>query len=295
MQPTPIHTAMEAPLQPHTPAPTGKKAALVLSTGGARGIAHIGAIEEILRQGFQITSIAGSSMGALVGAAYATGRLDACKDFLCTLNLRRILGLMDFTLTRPGLIKGDRIMRKMLDIIPDVNIEDLPLPYTAIATNLDGDREYRFTRGSLHRAIRASIAVPFIFTPVYHEGITLIDGGITNPLPLSAVQRTEGDTLIGVIACSTKTDKPAGTPIVRRGKKDILVEALTSVIQRLISHSAEAYRPDLLIRIPTRSYGFLQFNRARALIDEGTRAAAAACEAYHNPAGQPALNPDTAL
>ena len=149
-----------------------QKVALVLSMGGARGIAHIGVIEELLCHNFEITSIAGSSMGAMVGAMYASGKMEECK--------------------------GDRFIKELKQIIPDMNIEDLPVPYVAMATDIVRDQEVRFDRGSLHEAIRASISIPMLFRPLRKDGMVLIDGGILNPLPLSHVQRTEGDILIAV-------------------------------------------------------------------------------------------------
>ena len=242
------------------------KVALVLSTGAARGIAHIGVIEELERQGYEISSIAGCSMGALIGAAYATGNLHKCKEFLCGLNNRQLLSLIDLTLSNEGILKGDRIMRKLGELIPDRNIEDLPIPYVAVSTNIQNDQEVVFNHGSLHAAIRASISLPFLFIPFKKEGMTLIDGGISNPLPLSRVKRSEGDLLVAVVAC---TPKEECEPSVRLNKFALISEAMTSVIQRLIQSSILQHKPDVIIRIATRKYSLLNLKKSQELIRAG--------------------------
>lgn len=243
-----------------------QKVALVLSTGGARGIAHIGVIEELVRQGYEITSIAGCSMGALIGGAYATGNLQKCKEALCGLDSRKVLSLMDFTLSKEGVLRGDKIMKKLNEIMPDRNIEDLPIPYTAVATNIQNDREVVFSHGSLYDAIRASISLPFLFVPFKKDGMSLVDGGISNPLPLSRVQRREGDLLVAVVACAPKKENNFS---IRFNKFALLTEVMTSVIQRLIEVSITQYNPDIIIRIPTRKYSLLNLKNSQELIKEG--------------------------
>ena len=152
-----------------------QKVALVLSMGGARGIAHIGVIEELLRHNYEITSIAGSSMGAMVGAMYASGKLEECKEWLYSWDKRKMWELADLTLSRDGLVKGDRFIKELKEIIPDMNIEDLPIPYVAMATNIVCDQEVRFDSGSLHEAIRASISIPMLFRPLRKDGMVLVD------------------------------------------------------------------------------------------------------------------------
>ena len=173
-----------------------QKVALVLSMGGARGIAHIGVIEELLRHNYEITSIAGSSMGAMVGAMYASGKLEECKEWLYSWDKRKMWELADLTLSRDGLVKGDRFIKELKQIIPVMNIEELPIPYVAMATDIVCDQEVRFDSGNLYDAIRATISIPMLFRPLRKDGMVLIDGGILNPLPLNQVHRTEEDILI---------------------------------------------------------------------------------------------------
>jgi NTE family protein len=170
---------------------------LVLGSGGARGYAHIGAIEELLAQGYDIRSVAGSSMGALVGGVYAAGKLDAYRDWVKALQRMDVLRLLDWTF-RGGLIKGDRIVDRLKELIGDVKIEDLPISYTAVAVDLMAQREVWFSRGPLFDAIRASIAIPTVFRPHHYEGRTLVDGGLLNPVPITPTLRDLTDCTIAV-------------------------------------------------------------------------------------------------
>ena len=175
-----------------------KDVALVLSSGGARGLAHIGAIEELLRQGYRITSVAGCSMGSLVGGMYAAGRLRDFKQWMFDLDRSKMWQLTDLSLSLTHLMKGERVIEAMKDVVPDVNIEELALPYCAVATDWETGREVVFHRGSLYDAIRASISMPAVFSPVRRDGMILVDGGVIDPLPLNHVQRHEGDLLAAV-------------------------------------------------------------------------------------------------
>ena len=171
---------------------------LVLGSGGARGYAHIGVIEELIAQGFDIRSIAGSSMGALVGGVYAAGKLDAYRDWVLPLARFDVFKLLDLTISGGGFIKGNRIINAMREQIGDVDIEDLPISYTAVAVDLDSHREVWFSRGSLFEAIRASIAIPTIFRPHRYQGRLLVDGGLLNPLPVSPTLRDMTDATFAV-------------------------------------------------------------------------------------------------
>ena len=174
-----------------------KKVALALSSGGPRGFAYIGAIEELLARGYEITSVAGASAGSLVGGVFAAGGLEAFKRWLFRLDPMKVVTLMDFSISRNHLVKGERVIDAIREQVPEINIEDLPIPFTAIATDLFTGEEVIFREGPLFEAIRASISIPSMFRPVRWKGRTLIDGGIANTFPLNRVQRTEGDILVG--------------------------------------------------------------------------------------------------
>lgn len=177
-----------------------KSVALVLGSGGARGLAHIGVIEELTRRGYNITSISGSSMGALVGGLLATNKLDEYKNWILKLDKIDILTLIDFTFSSKGIVKGQKVFEKMqeLDMIPDVNIEELPVPYTAVAVDIINNQLVVFNSGNLQNAIRASISIPSVFTPMPYNGTLLVDGGVLSPLPLEFVKRNSSDLLVAV-------------------------------------------------------------------------------------------------
>lgn len=173
-----------------------KSVALVLSSGGPRGWAYIGAIEELTRRGYKITSIAGTSIGSLIGGIYAAGKLDDVKEWLFTLDAWKVFGLMDLSLSKNHLVKGDKVIDALKGIVPDVNIEDLDIPYRAVAADLYTGEEVVFEQGPLFDAIRASISIPSLFRPVKYGYRVLVDGGIVNTMPVDKVKRNENDILV---------------------------------------------------------------------------------------------------
>lgn len=178
--------------------PHGRRVALVLGAGGARGIAHVGVIQAIEARGYQIAGIAGASMGSLVGGIYAAGRLKEYTEWACALERGDVLRLLDFVYGYPGLIRGERVIAALRELVGDHLIEDLPIPYTAVATDLASQREVWLTRGKLFDAIRASIAIPMIFTPAIFEGRELVDGGLLAPVPIAATRQMRVDRVIAV-------------------------------------------------------------------------------------------------
>lgn len=183
--------------------------ALVLGSGGARGLAHIGVIEAIEARGLRIVAIAGSSMGALVGGIYASGRLPAYRDWALELTRTDVFRLLDFGIGRPGLFTGDRLMDELEEIVGQHRIESLPIPFTAVATDLRAQREVWLTRGPLFDAIRASMAIPLVFTPVKLGGRELVDGGLLNPVPIAAMRQALADVVIAVDVNVRAANAPA--------------------------------------------------------------------------------------
>ncbi len=162
----------------------GTQIRLVLGSGGARGLAHIGVIKELERREFEITEIVGCSIGALIGGFHCAGKLDAYEDWVCNLSEWDVLRFLDISLTsRDGLMKGDLIIDTLRELVGDVNIEDLPIPFAAVATDIVNRQEVWLDSGKLFDAIRASIAVPGVFKPKKINGRVLVDGGLLNPLP----------------------------------------------------------------------------------------------------------------
>ena len=171
---------------------------LVLGAGGARGLAHIGVIEVLEERGFRVVASAGTSMGALVAGVHAAGKLREYKDWAIALQRTDVLRLLDFAFGHPGLIKGERLIGVLRQLIGDRQIEDLPVRFTAVATDLAAQREVWINRGSLFDAIRASIAIPMIFTPHYVNGRELVDGGLLAPVPIAATRQAMADLVIAV-------------------------------------------------------------------------------------------------
>lgn len=174
------------------------KIALVLGSGGARGYAHVGVIDELLERGHEIVSVSGCSMGALVGGIYAAGALEEFRDFILPLRRSEVFRYADFTVSGPGLFKSDRLMDRLRSIVGDIRIEDLSIPYTAVATDLTNRREVWFHDGPLLTAIRASVAIPTAITPVVYRGRLLADGGILNPLPVDASSHFISEATVAV-------------------------------------------------------------------------------------------------
>jgi NTE family protein len=174
------------------------RVALVLGSGGARGLAHIGVIEELEAAGFQIAATAGASMGALVGGIHAAGRLADYRDWVGALERGDVLRLLDFAFGHPGLIKGEKLIGVMKELVGEHRIEELPIPFTAVATDLATQREVWLNRGPLFDAIRASIAIPMVFTPHRVGGRELVDGGLLAPLPIAATRQNHADLVIAV-------------------------------------------------------------------------------------------------
>ena len=288
--------------------PVKSALALALGTGGARGLAHIGAIEAVEAAGYRIVAVSGSSMGALIGGIYAAGKLDVYRDWVCALQKMDVLKLVDWTLSGAGLIKGERIIGVLRELIGDVEIEELSIPFTAVATDLDREREVWLTRGSLFDAIRASIAIPTIFRPHPLHGHRLVDGGLMNPLPLTPLLQSPSDYTVAVNVngppeALPSTRKPVRAP-ARRGLRnriaafvkrtigsyaegenepgwiDTLTQSLDLMQENLTGFRLAADRPDLVIDVPRNASAVYEFYRASELIELGRERAARALAAW---------------
>ena len=279
-----------------------RKIALVLGSGGARGIAHIGVIHELIDQGYQITSIAGSSMGALIGGVYASGKLDEYEKWLRTLDKLDVFSLVDFTLSSSGIIKADKVLNEIRKFIPDRNIEELSIPFTAVATDIRNKKEVCFSKGSLYKAVRASISIPMVITPAVHEEVLLVDGGVLNPVPVNRVKRHKGDLLVAVnvnaqIPLPKKnTEKKNGyigqltngrfktfqekmSHLFPAHKKDsigyfeLITETSSLMLSQISKLNLELNPPDLLIEISRQAGGTFDFHKADELIKLGRKEA----------------------
>lgn len=275
---------------------------LVLGAGGARGLAHIGVIRALEARGYRIRAVAGSSMGALVGGIYALGELETYAEWVSALDQTDVLRLLDWTLAGGGLIRGRRIIDKLRELTGESDIEDLPIDYTAVTVDLERGRELWLNRGLLFDAIRASIAIPGVFTPHIHRGRTLVDGGILNPVPVAPTLSTVTDLTVVVDANAASVyppprearpasddtatsrlrslreliggfggDKPRvdsapGLSAVLNGSLEIMQAAITR------QHLA-IFRPDVVINIPKNACMVHEFHRAEPMIALGQRLA----------------------
>ena len=270
-----------------------KNVALVLSSGGARGLAHIGAIEELEAQDYHVTSIAGCSMGALIGGVYAAGKLEEFREWMKTIDRKKMVELTDFSLSINHIAKGSRIIEAIMDFVPDMPIENLPIPYCAVATDLKAGREVVFSKGSLFDAIRASISLPSFYEPVHRDGMILIDGGVTNPIPLNRVARHEGDILVGIdvsghdykaqselqqeIAEKRKRSTSLSQQILNKLIPDNLEFNYYTMLSRVNSLMirqnsilmAQLMKPDVLVDIQMSRYGSFDYDKSEKLIAIG--------------------------
>ncbi|OZC37185.1 alpha/beta hydrolase [Marinobacter vinifirmus] len=176
----------------------GKTVALTLGSGGARGYAHIGAIEVLVERGYKIAAISGCSMGALIGGMYAAGKLKEYKDWVTGLGQFDVIKLLDLTFSSIGAIRGEKVFSIVREILGDTRIEDLPIPFTAVATDLLAHKEIWFQEGPLDKAIRASIAIPSVVTPLVLDGRVLVDGAVLNPLPIIPTISAHADLIMAV-------------------------------------------------------------------------------------------------
>ena len=278
--------------------------ALVLSSGGARGLAHIGAIEELLAHGYRISSIAGCSMGALVGGVYAAGKLTEFQEWMKTIDRKKMLELTDFSLSLNHIVKGKRIIEAIMEFVPDMPIESLPIPYCAVATDMKAGREVIFSKGSLFEAIRASISLPSFYEPVQRDGMILIDGGVINPIPLNRVKRQPGDMLVGIDVSGhdyktqweemhrltewQKNDKSLKAKILDKLIPDniefnyytMLSRASSLMIRQNSILMAKLMKPDMLVDIQMTRYGSFDFDKSEKLIAIGRQKTALAISKY---------------
>ena len=279
------------------------RVSLVLGSGGARGLAHIGVIRELESRGFQIAAISGCSIGALIGGVHAAGKLDEFESWVRAISRLDMVSLLDMSWSSDGLVKGDKIIEALVELVGDRRIEDLPIPYTAIAADIKNEKEVWLRSGRLFDAIRASISLPLFFTPVPYKGIHLIDGGVLNPVPIAPTFNDDTDITIAVnlggppgdILDDTDENKSDGESKSMRkrianyltelrssknsgetdrvGAYDIADQAFDAMQGTIARHKLAAYPPDVVIEISRNACGTFDFDRAAQIINLGHRKA----------------------
>jgi NTE family protein len=277
-----------------------KTVSLVLGSGGARGLAHIGVIHWLNESGFKIKSIVGCSIGAVIGGIYAAGKLDEYEQWVRSLRKVDIVTLLDLSWGKSGLVRGDKLVNTLIGLVGEKLIEDLPISYTAVATDLRGQKEVWIRSGSLFDAMRASFAIPLFFTPFKYKGVDLVDGGILNPVPIAPAFGDETDMTIAV-----NLNGPAGSPIepvdvsaapespsspfrekINRfigrlrpsttsggsrdwGAYEIAIQAFDAMQSTIARQKLAAYPPDTVIEISRNACRTLEFDRAAEMIALG--------------------------
>ncbi|MBN2816724.1 MAG: patatin-like phospholipase family protein [Campylobacterales bacterium] len=265
---------------------------LILGSGGARGLTHIGIIRWLEENNYEIKSISGCSMGALVGGFYAAGKLDAYVEWLSSLNTLDMLKLVDLQ-GSSGLMKGEKLMKKLQELVGEQNIEELDIKFTAVATDINEEKEIWMNSGSLLKAIRASISLPMFFTPYRYKGRLLIDGGILNPVPIAPTFHDETDLTIAVNLGATEK----GSLALKEKKRDeaLLTKVKEYVVGMALPKASEesdnmynianksfdsmqstiarvklaAYPPDIEVKVPRDLCGTLDFDKLEELIEYG--------------------------
>ncbi|MFZ0928433.1 MAG: patatin-like phospholipase family protein [Syntrophobacteraceae bacterium] len=278
-----------------------KTVSLVLGSGGARGLAHIGVIHWLEENDYRIDSIAGSSIGALIGGIYAAGKLDEYEQWVRSITKVNIVSLLDLSWEKGGLVRGDKLINTLIGLVGDQLIENLPIAYTAIATDVKVQKEIWIKSGNLFDAIRASVSIPLLFTPFKYKGLVLVDGGVLNPVPIAP---TFGDETHMTIAVNL--GGPAESPkklsairaaptfssslfhekinrfinrlqqSVTRSKRDwgayyIAIQAFEAMQDTIARQKLAAYPPDIIIEIPRNACQTLEFDRASEMIELGYR------------------------
>jgi len=278
-----------------------KTVSLVLGSGGARGLAHIGVIHWLEENDYRIESISGCSIGALVGGVYAAGKLDEFEHWVRAITKLDILGLLDMSWSRSGLVKGDRIIDTLIELVGDQVIETLPVRYTAIAADIKNEKEIWINSGRLFDAIRASISLPLLFTPYLRNGVELIDGGVLNPVPIAPTFNDNTDVTIAVNLGGAFESRPVTTDwqakpeddslqfhekvgsYIRHQLKrnvakisevdwgiyDIANQAFDAMQSTIARQKLAAYPPDHTIEIARNACGTLEFDRADEMIALG--------------------------
>jgi NTE family protein len=281
-----------------------KTVSLVLGSGGARGLAHIGVIHWLEENDLKIKSIVGCSIGAVVGGMYAAGRLDEYEQWVRCLTKVDIVTLLDLSWEKSGLVRGEKLVNTLIGLVGDKLIEDLPISFTAVATDLRGQKEVWIRSGSLFDAMRASFALPLFFTPFKYKGVDLVDGGVLNPLPVAPTSGDDTDITIAVdlngttgipnepVHMSAAPQSPS-SPLREKidrfigrlqlsmpsggsrdwGPYEIVIQAFDAMQGTIARQKLAAYPPDRIIEIPRNACRTLEFDRAAEMIALGYRMA----------------------
>ena len=280
--------------------------ALVLGSGGARGNAHIGVIQVLEEQGFDIVSVSGCSMGAVVGGMFAAGQLPAFTEWVSGLSRFDVFRLVDMSLLSMGAIRGEKAYAILQDFVGDQLIENLPIPFTAVATDLVKQQEVWFQSGKMMDAIRASVAVPGMIMPVKEEDRYLVDGGLLNPVPIMPTVADQADLIVAVnLNINLHNLRPVqgsrlnvagfsddwNIPSVNTSKSqrshlqwnklEMLTQCFETMQAAMARYKMAGYQPDVEVKIDRNACSFFELHRAKEMIEVGRQATLAALHAQH--------------
>jgi NTE family protein len=282
----------------------GQTVSLVLSSGGARGYAHVGVIEALQQHGYTISSVTGSSMGAVVGGVFAAGGLELFKAWACKLERTDVFKLYDFVFSSQGFLRGERVFKEIRAFVAECNIEDLPIPFKAIATDLSAQKEVVFSSGSLYSALRASSAIPAVVKPAEMGDLELLDGGILSPLPINFAPKNQGEIVVAVDVNANipydntlktqheiaednkirqqldkltkmwfgKDNHENDASKKKLGFFDLTMKSIDMMQDRITQNIIELYPPDILVQISRSTCSTFDYYKAEKLIAEGKTA-----------------------
>ena len=277
---------------------------LVLSSGGARGYAHVGVIEALQQHGYTINSVTGSSMGAVVGGVFAAGGLELFKAWACKLERTDVFKLYDFVFSSQGFLRGERVFKEIRAFVAECNIEDLPIPFKAIATDLTAQKEVVFSNGSLYSALRASSAIPAVVKPAEMGDLELLDGGILSPLPINFAPKNQGEIVVAVDVNANipydntlktqheiaednkirqqldkltkmwfgKDNHENDASKKKLGFFDLTMKSIDMMQDRITQNIIELYPPEILVQISRSTCSTFDYYKAEKLIAEGKTA-----------------------
>ena len=249
-----------------------KTVSLVLGSGGARGLAHIGVIHVLEEKGYEIKAISGCSAGALVGGIYAAGKLAEYEEWVRNITKFDMINLLDIAWVGGGLVKGDKVIKTMRKLVGERLIEELPIPFTAVATELESGREVWLSEGPLFDAIRSSCSLPIFFTPFKFGKKMLVDGGVVNPVPIAPVFNEQTDITIAVNLGGKPQKEHARDSDDSIGATEVAYLAFDAMQSTIARQKLAAYPPDLTIEIPRDAAKTFDIDRAAEMIELGREA-----------------------
>ncbi len=279
-------------------------ASLVLGGGGAKGLSHIGVLRWLEENNIQVTSVTGTSIGALLGGLYAHGKtVSEIENIALKIDLKQVVNLFSPTISKSGITSGKKVEEYLQSLFGDINIEELKIPFKAVSTDINSGNEVVFCKGRIIDAIRASISIPLVFEPVIRDSGILVDGGLVNPLPVNIASESFSDPIIAVnvINKPVKVKAPVkknaalislldkldsfgiNSQMLKEqlkkendvpGAKKIMMRSTEITQTRIIELTMKLYKPDIYIEPDVAEFSLFDFHKGKEIIERGYIAAA---------------------